>query len=68
MLIYVSCDLELNLSRNSLPDLLQTPCRPDMYLDDACALTIIFKHNGSKFIFVSVRSLCVPAVFEFNQY
>ena len=38
----ISCNLKLNLSRNSLPDQLLTPCRLDMYVDDACTLAVYF--------------------------
>ena len=46
----ISCDLKLNLSRNSLPNLLLTPCRRDMYVDDTCTLTMNFigHHNQLK--------------------
>ena len=46
----ISCNLKLNLSRNSLPDLLLTPCRRDMYVDDACTLAVNFigHHNQLK--------------------
>ena len=46
----ISCNLKLNWSRNSLPDVLLTPCRRDMYVDDACTLAVNFKwhHNQLK--------------------
>ena len=51
----ISCNLKLNLSRNSLLDLLLTPYRRDtcMYVDDACTLAVNFKlhHNQLKVYF-----------------
>ena len=52
----ISCNLKLNLSRNSLPDLLLTPCRRDMYVDYACALAVNFighQHNQLKIYLIT---------------